>query len=91
MGRKANEDRPEARLLRRKRREEHERNWIPYSPKELAWGIVNVFRSRRTGPISPEPLDEFGLPRSWRHDEVKRGDARALEGALGAVREMVRK
>jgi hypothetical protein len=76
MRKKESEELPEARLLRRKRRwvprfiEERERRWIPYSPRELAEGIVNVFRPRRTGPPGPEPLDEFGLPLSWRYAEV---------------------
>ena len=86
---KESEELLEARLLRRKRRwvprfiEERERRWIPYSPRELAEGIVNVFRPRRTVPLGPEPLDEFGLPLSWRHDEVDEAMLEDSEAHLG--------
>src|SRR5680860_679375 len=56
-------------VFREGRRIPHERRWIPYSPSELAQGIANLFRPRRTEAREPEPLDKFGLPLSWRHDE----------------------
>jgi hypothetical protein len=57
-------------VFRKGRRLPRGRRWVPYSPSELARGIVNVFRPRRTEPRGPLPLDEFGLPVEWRHDEI---------------------
>jgi len=57
-------------VFREGRRLPRERRWIPYSPSELAQGIIDVFRPRRTEPRGPVPLDEFGAPVEWRHDEI---------------------
>lgn len=76
MNKKADDVFRERQLLRRKRRRiphfmsGRERRWIPPLPSVLAMGIVNIFRPRRTEPPGPEPLDEFGLPQTWRHDEI---------------------
>lgn len=65
MGKKPDDGRrSRERLLRRDRR------WVPPSPSELVWGIVNVFRPRHTEPSGPVPLDEFGAPVEWRHEEI---------------------
>jgi hypothetical protein len=57
-------------VFREGRRVPRDRNWIPYSPADLARGVVDLFRTRRMEPNGPEPLDEFGVPESWRNEVI---------------------